>query len=175
LTCAALRKHDPRHLCLGSRLHGVSLRSAGILRAAGRHLDVIAMNVYGQWSVASELLDLWRTEARKPFLVTEFYAKGSDAGFPNTTGAGWVVPTQRDRGLFYQNFTLSALESRLCVGWHWFKYMDNDPEDLTTDPSNRDSNKGIVTVTYAPYAPLLKEMEALNRDVYALVDYFDGR
>ena len=175
VTTAALRRHDARHLCLGSRLHGGSLRSPGIMRSAGRRLDVIATNIYGQWSIAADMLAMWRKEAQKPFLVTEFYAKGSDAGFPNTTGAGWVVPTQRDRGLFYQNFTLSGLESRQCVGWHWFKYMDNDPEDLSTDPSNRDSNKGMVTIAYEPYAPLLKEMELLNRNVYRLADYYDGR
>jgi hypothetical protein len=175
LTTAALRKHDARHLCLGPRLYGVSLRSPGMIRAAGRHLDVIATNIYGQWSIAPEMLSMWRKEAPKPFLVTEFYAKGSDAGFPNTSGAGWVVPTQRDRGLFYQNFTLSGLESRQCVGWHWFKYMDNDPEDLSTDPSNRDSNKGMVTIAYAPYPALLKEMEVLNRNVYRVADYFDSR
>jgi hypothetical protein len=172
-TTKALRKHDGNHLCLGPRLHGVSLRSPGVMRAAGRHLDVIATNVYGQWSIDASMLDMWRKEAGKPFLVTEFYAKGMDSGFPNNTGAGWVVATQQDRGWFYQNFTLSLLESKQCVGWHWFKYMDNDPEDLTTDPSNRDSNKGIVKIDYQPYEALLQPMAALNREVYRLADYFD--
>ncbi len=31
-----------------------------------------------------------------------------DAGLANKGGAGWIVKTQRDRGLFYQNFTLSS-------------------------------------------------------------------
>jgi hypothetical protein len=53
--------------------------------------------------------------------------------------------------------------------------MDNDPADLSTDPSNRDSNKGIVSIRYEPYAPLVDLMKALNRNVYALADYFDSR
>jgi hypothetical protein len=44
----------------------------------------------------------------------------------NITGAGWTVRTQKDRGRFYQNYTLGLLKQPGCVGWHWFKYMDND-------------------------------------------------
>jgi len=85
------------------------------------------------------------------------------------------VKTQRDRGLFYQNFVLSLLESKQCVGWHWFKYIDNDPADTKADPSNQDSNKGIVSNRYEPYRPLLDLMKDLNVRAYTLVDYFDGR
>jgi hypothetical protein len=175
LTTAALRKHDANHMCLGPRLHGSSMRSPGILRAAGRHLDVIAVNIYWQWSADAAMLDMWKKEAGKGFIVTEFYAKGMDSGFPNTSGAGWIVPTQRERAWFYQNFCLSLLESKQFSGWHWFKYMDNDPEDLTTDPSNRDSNKGIVKIDYTPYDALLEPMKQFNREVYRIADYFDTR
>jgi hypothetical protein len=80
----------------------------------------------------------------------------------------------RDGGMFYQNFTLALLESKMCVGWHWFRYMDNDPDDKKVDPSNRDSNKGILNSRYAPYEPLLQAMNELNVRAYSLVDYFDA-
>jgi hypothetical protein len=175
ITTGAIRRYDPTHLCLGSRLNGSLLKSPGVLRAAGRRLDAVAVNVYGVWTPSADLLDGWRQHLGKPVIVTEFYAKGDDAGFSNTSGAGWIVPTQSDRAVFYQNFVLGMIESRLCVGWHWFKYQDNDPDDLTTDPSNRDSNKGIVNIRYEPYAKALEGMGELNRDVYALADYFDKR
>ena len=44
---------------------------------------------------------------------------------------------------------------------------------MTTDPSNRDSNKGIVNLRYEPYADLLAAMKSLNANIYALADYFD--
>ena len=172
-TTRAIRKHDPRHLCLGPRLHGSSLRSPAIFAAAGKHLDAIAVNVYGQWGPERELMEMWVRESKLPFMVTEFYAKGDDSGFKNTTGAGWLVPTQADRAAFYQHFVLGLLESKGCAGWHWFKYMDNDPEDLSTDPSNRDSNKGIVGIRYEPYRPLLEGMRAFNAQIYRLADFFD--
>jgi hypothetical protein len=177
ITTRAIRKYDSNHLCLGSRLLTDQLGSRGIMSAAARYLDVISVNVYWRWQLPSEWTDLWRRVAAKPVLVTEFYAKGEDAGrkygLKNQTGAGWIVPTQRDRALFYQHFALAVMECRQCVGWHWFKYMDNDPEDTTTDASNRDSNKGIVTIRYEPYAEMLEAMGALNREIYPLIDYFD--
>jgi hypothetical protein len=83
------------------------------------------------------------------------------------------VKSQHDRGLFYQNFTLGLLESKVCVGWHWFKYGDNDPSEPNTDPSNRDANKGIVNFRYESYPALLEAMQMLNERVYSLVNYFD--
>jgi len=134
---------------------------------------VIGVNYYHAWSPDPELVANWVKWSGKPFLVTEWYAKGMDSGFANTTGAGWVVKTQADRGRFYQNFTLGLLESGGCVGWHWFKYRDNDPNSKGADPSNLDSNKGIVNLSFEPYAPLLAAMHELNGQAYSLVAYFD--
>jgi hypothetical protein len=173
ITTKAIRRHAPRHLCLGSRFHGSEKGSAAVFQAAGRHLDVVSVNVYGVWTPTAKLIGDWAAWSGRPVLVTEWYAKGDDSGMANTTGAGWTVPTQKDRGYFYQNFALGLLESKACVGWHWFKYQDNDPADLRTDPSNRDSNKGIVTVAYEPYPPLLDAMRALNAEAYRLTSHFD--
>jgi hypothetical protein len=84
ITTGAIRRHDSHHLCLGPRFHGRGRSSPGVWRAAGRYLDVIAINYY-------------------------------------------------------------------------------------------DSNKGIVTIRYDAYTPLLDAMKALNEQVYALVDYVEGQ
>lgn len=136
ITTAAIRKYDPNHLCLGPRFDFQALKSKAVFEAAGRHLDVIAANYYHNWSPDQEQVKNWVEWSGKPFLVTEWYAKGMDSGFANTSGAGFVVKTQSDRGAFYQSFTLGLIESRGCVGWHWFKYRDNDPNDKGADPSN---------------------------------------
>ncbi len=119
--------------------------------------------------------DLEERESGRPVLITEWYAKGADSGLPNTGGAGWIVRTQMDRGRFFQNFALGLLESKVCVGWHWFKYADNDPADTKADPSNRDSNKGIVNARYDAYPPLLDAMRQLNERAYTAAKYFDAR
>ena len=66
------------------------------------------------------------------------------------------------------------MKSKVCVGWHWCKYSDNDPDDKAADPSNRDSNKGIVNALYEPYTPLLDAMKPLNGRVYGLIQHFDS-
>ncbi len=173
--CSAIRKYDPNHLVLGARFHSPAYVLPELFRAAGRHLDVVSVNYYHAWTPDPALLRSWVADSGKPFMITEWYAKGADSGLANTGGAGWLVQTQHDRGLFYQNFTIGLLESRGCVGWHWFRYADNDPEDKLSDPSNRDSNKGIITNRYVPYQPLLDAMRELNRRSFGLVGILDGK
>ena len=144
-----------------------------MVRAAGKYLDVVAFNYYGAWTPDEKLMTLWARESGRPFIITEWYAKGMDSQLGNNSGAGWTVKTQQERGYFYHNFTLGLLESKNCVGWHWFKYRDNNPLDLSTDPSNRDSNKGIMNWQFEAYLPLLKAMRQINVNVYRLIEYFD--
>lgn len=174
ITTQAIRGALPRHLCLGSRFHGPAKSVDGVWKAAGRWCDVISMNYYGHWAPEREHLRRWHEWSGKPCLITEFYVKGMDSGMANTSGAGWEVRTQADRGLFYQNFTLALLESRTCIGWHWFKYMDNDPANTKTDASNRDSNKGILNNRYEPYQPLLEAMRELNTRIHPLIRKLDS-
>jgi hypothetical protein len=175
ITCKAIKKYDPNHLFLGSRFYGSDLSRPEVFRAVGRHVDVVSVNWYHAWSPDQNRLAMWEREAGKPILITEWYAKGMDSGLSNLGGARWVVKTQRDRGRFYENFTLGLLESKVCVGWDWFKYMDNDPGDTGADPSNRDSNKGILSNRYEPYGPLLEAMKRINERTYSLVEYFDRK
>ncbi len=169
----SIKKHDPHHLYLGCRFHGGALRLPEVFRAAGRHADVVSVNYYHAWTPDPKRMEMWASEAKKPVIITEWYAKGVDSGMGNTSGAGWLVKTQRDRGLFYENFTLGLLASKNCVGWHWFKYIDNDPTDRKADPSNTDSNKGILNNRYEPYPPLLESMKAINKRAYGIVERFD--
>lgn len=169
----AIRAHDPNHLYLGCRYHGQAVKNPGAFRAAGKHCDVVSVNYYGVWTPDSKQMENWQAWSGKPFMVTEYYAKGVDSGMPNTSGAGWLVKTQKDRGLFYQNFCIALMESKGCVGWHYFKYQDNDMGNRKVDPSNIDSNKGVVTSTFAPYPDLLRHMRELNINAYGLMEWMD--
>lgn len=173
---AALRKYDPNHMYLGCRFNQwkEELRNKAVFETAGKYMDIISVNHYQRWTPDMEEITNFGKWSGKPFMVTEFYTKGEDSGLPNSTGAGWNVHTQKERGLFYQNFALALLRSKCCVGWHWFKYMDNDPTDRTTDPSNRNSNKGVVTWDFARYMPLLNHMKAINGCVYGLAGFHDS-
>jgi len=133
------------------------------------------VNWYNTWTPSEDEIGTWTKESGRPILITEYYAKAMDSGLGNKSGAGFLVHTQKERGLFYQNFTLALLRSKDCVGWHWFRYADNDPRSAKEDPSNLDSNKGIVNMDYQPYQTLLDMMKPVNERAFALMDYFDGK
>lgn len=169
----AIKRADPNHLYIGSRFMSPNFRNPFIWKAATPYCDVVAVNYYGCWGPRLDEVAYWQTLCPRPIMITEFYVKGEDSGLPNTTGAGWVVPTQADRGRFYQHYVLGLLESRNCVGWHWFKYQDNDPEQKGAELSNIDSNKGIVDIRYRPWTEFVELMRQVNREVYPLTEHFD--
>jgi hypothetical protein len=175
IVAKAIKKYDPNHMYLGCRFHGNQGFLEPLWQSAGKYTDAISMNYYNAWTPDQALMSKWESWSNKPFLITEWYVKADDAGLANTAGAGWVVKTQLDRGLFYQNFTLSLLESKACIGWHWFKYMDNDPTEKGAEPSNTNANKGLVNYNYDPYLPLLEKMSEINFRMYQLADYFDRK
>lgn len=189
----AMRKYDPNHMILGARCLTHVKNAPWVLRFASMYLDGMTVNWYGQWEADADDLKQLCTNADLPLMVTEFYTKAMEnaGGFEdppkpltNTRGAGWVVPTQADRGDFYQNFTLRLLECKNFVGWHWHQYIDDDPspevifkEDGKTwrDQSNIDANKGIVDNRHIPYEALVSRMAQINKNVYRLIDHFDAK
>ena len=173
IVSAAIKKYDPNHMYLGPRFYSDERNRPEFMKAAGKYIDLISNNYYNCWTPDAELMRNWEEWTGKPFIITEYYTKGEDSGMPNQSGAGWIVRTQEDRGLFYQNYNLALLESKNCVGWHYFKYQDNDPTAVGVDPSNIDANKGIVNNDYEVWEPILNRMKELNLQVYDLIRYFD--
>ena len=176
----ALDKYAPNHQFMGSRYIAKNFRDEYIMRVSGYWCDVISVNFYDQWTPDADMIYKWQLWAGKPFIVTEWYAKGMDIWekdnrITNQSGAGFTVKTQEDRGKFYQNYALGLLECKGCVGFDWFKYWDNDPDDKTADKSNRDSNKGIFSTAHEEYTDVTKYMEELNNNKYSLIEFFDER
>lgn len=169
----ALKKADPNHLYLGTRLHAAAKYNRHLFAAAEPYLDVVSINFYGQWQPTRANTANWAAWTSKPFFITEFYTKAEESGLSNVAGAGWLVRTKADRGTHYQNFGLALLQAPNCVGWHWFRYQDNDPTDAGTDPPDMASNKGIVDTHYHPYAELLAAMKQLNQNAFGLIQFFD--
>lgn len=163
ITSEALRRHDPNHMVLGSRLHGAGTKIPQVSAAAAAHVDIVSYNLYSVWNLPDDRRKMWETAGRrKPFVVSEFCIKGEDSGMDNTDGAGWIVKTQRERGLWYQNYTINLLRSKNCVGWDYFKYRD----DL-------DVNKGVLDLDYQPHPEFASAMKELHESAYHLIDKLD--
>lgn len=173
IVSSAIKKYDPNHMYIGARFYSSEKNEPAFMKVAGKYLDIISCNYYNKWTPDSTEMANWAEWTGKPFIVTEYYTKGEDSGMPNQSGAGWIVRTQKDRGLFYQNYNLALLESKNSVGWHYFKYQDNDPTATGVDPSNIDANKGIVNNDYEAWEDMMEEMNELNTQVYHIIEYFD--
>ena len=175
-----LEKYVPMHQYFGSRFTPGCYLDEYIVRVAGYYCDVISLNYYGAWDAKASVIENLQKWSGRPFAVTEWYAKGMDVWendnrMTNQSGAGFTVRTQADRGRFYQNYALSLLECKGCVGFDWFRYWDNDPNDMSADPSNRDSNKGIISNNGEEYTELTDYMKELNNQKYNLIGFFDER
>ena len=179
----AYDKYDPDALFLGVRAYISCDRWEWLARFTGYWCDAMCINYYFAWEIDEQnLYDLERWSGC-PLFITEFYSKGEDAiaadgkPFANTHGAGFVVPTQTDKGYFYQNFCLRLLENKNCIGWLYFQYIDNNPLDAAIHPSASNSNKGIVTSDHdtEAYRALTDQMAQLNKNVYSLIEFFDGK
>ena len=180
VVCDALERYAPYHQFMGCRFIDKAFKDEYVMRVAGNWCDVISYNYYGAWEADSELIANQQKWADKPFIITEWYAKGMDVWekdnrMTNASGAGWTVKDQNDRGRFYQNFALKLLECKGCVGFDWFQYLDNDPDDQSADLSNTNANKGVIDNRGEEYTELTKYMAELNNQKYNLVKFFDAR
>jgi len=128
----AVKAADPNHMYMGSRANLNCLTEEWIIRAAGHYTDLTTANLYGGMNPKADTINNLYRYTGKPFIVTEFFAKGTDAidanGYKlaNSTGAGILVQTQQDRAEYYEHYTLALLESQACVGWTWYRMRDND-------------------------------------------------
>ncbi|MBR4872317.1 MAG: DNRLRE domain-containing protein [Clostridia bacterium] len=175
---SAIKKADPDALYFGTRSLTGTVKNEWYLRTVDYWCDMYCFNCYNYWELDADVLynmSLWMDT---PFLVTEFYAKGTDAvsplgeSYPNRDGAGWVVETQEQRGEYYQNFCLRLLECKQSIGWMFFQYIDNDP-NVNADASN----KGMVNCDHDTevYNDMNKQIALVNENVYGLIDFFDGQ
>ena len=171
----ALKRHDPNHLYLGTRLHAAAKFNRYIFAAAEPYVDLVSINFYGSWQPTARQTAQWASYTAKPFFITEFYTKSEESGLSNVAGAGWLVRKETDRGVHYQNFGLALLQARNCVGWQWFRYQDNDAVEPGPDLPDMGSNKGIVNTKYQPYPTLLGAMSKLNKNVFGLISFFDRK
>jgi hypothetical protein len=140
-------------LYLGSRLHGGAKTKNAIFKDSAPYVDVFSVNYYGSYDPHEEF-DMWISESNKPFLISEFYGKGFDVNLDNSTGAGYHVPTQQDRALYFENIVIRFLESEGCVAYQWHKFQDDN------------SNRGLVDTKEQWYEELRQSLIKINKDIY---------
>src|SRR5690606_24704584 len=56
----AIKKYDPNHLYLGSRLHWLAKHIRPIFEAADPYVDIVSINYYGHWDVQPSHISDWK-------------------------------------------------------------------------------------------------------------------
>jgi hypothetical protein len=151
----ALKAADPNHLVLGSRFHSSIKYTEQAFTAIQNYVDVFSVNYYGAFEPDVDTMAMWLTNSEKPFIISEFYAKGDDSGLSNADGAGWDVATQQERQDWFVNWMTILLQNKGNVGFHWFRYMDNN-----------DSNKGLYSTSYVQYTKLADAFKLICSSKY---------
>ena len=168
----AARKAMPQTLFMGQIMKLQELTDPLIAQHLCRDVDAVAINLIGAL-VDSDTLRQASNACQRPLWIESLYAKGADSGLPNRDGRGFEVRTQADRGRYYQHLALEMLESRVVIGWQWFRY-----EDVGENPTDAKkiyvTNKGVVDAQFKPYSVLLDAMATVNRLRYVLCDRFDA-
>ena len=156
--CAYVTDHcSGRHVIAANEGGAVGL-AAGHHLATGR-MALVYMQNSGQGNAVNPLASLADPDV-----------------YTNMDGVGWTVPTQKDRGRYYQNYVLKCIESGVVVGWHWFKYCDGHPAAKISGSgyySSDNCNKGVESITMDPYTDCLDQMKALNNQIFPLCLYYD--
>lgn len=163
---AAVRKHDPNHLVLGSRFAGNA--PGPVFAACARHCDVVSVNHYEKEGTAD--LTWWDhmyAIVQKPILLTEFSWRATEnrTGNRNTLGADVTVPTQRDRADRYARYVSALMSRPYLVGMHWFQWNDEPERGRAFD--GEDSNYGLVDWQDQAYEELIAAAQKTNAAIPA--------
>jgi len=165
LTTEGLKRALPNHLTLGVRIAGNCPRAVD--EAMARYLDVISYNIYAPQPLPTGYASFDGLPDR-PYLIGEFAARGDDAGLPNAKGAGDRVPTQADRGWYYQRYLAAAERSTHIVGVTWFQYIDQSATGRFGDgvDGGENSNYGWVNLRDEPYEGFVRMATLANANIY---------
>jgi len=173
VTTAAVRRQDPNHLILGSKMI-TQLTTETLLREARKYVDVVTLDDYRlRANLDAQIQQTWgpfvpRTPtlseffrvARRPLMVTEYSFRAADAGVPNSWPPIFpVFATQAARADAYAAYVEALHGAPWVVGDFWFEYVD-EPAGGRFD--GEDSNFGVVSTGDVPWQTLVDRMTAVH-------------
>lgn len=153
----AMKKADPNHLILGSR---IAAPSDDIVCASAKYTDVLSFNHY-DYALDSKF-DRYYKMTGKPILIGEYDFDSLDAGL---VAAFVPVRDQKQRGIAYSYYTENAAAKPYIVGTHYFQYVD---EPISGRGDGESSFNGFVSVCDIPYPSLVEAAERSNWKLYEI-------
>ena len=149
-----IRKYSDRALYLGDRYQ--SFYYPEVVKAAGRHVDVLSTNMgmhfYDGTPTRYYLSTLYEL-AQKPIMIGEYYMAATENRSGNkNTGTGFpTVNTQGERVKGFLTTVTRLVRTPYIIGADWFQYFD-EPTHGRED--GEDFNFGLVDISGKPYEEL---------------------
>lgn len=157
-----LKKHDPNHLYLGCRFVKKPPDEA-IIRAAGRHCDVLTVNCYSLVP-ERELFQTWHDQSGgRPILIGEHHLP---LATPRQLPPLYQAFTPEERRQWYPAYDEAFAKMPFSVGSHWFQHSDQPLTGRYTDGENQPV--GFVDITDHPHPELSEAARQLTARIYQL-------
>jgi len=156
IVAETLKRHDPNHLYLGSRL---ASRTPEATAACARWCDVVSFNLYVP-DIVSGFEATEFAQYDKPALLTEFHFGSNDRG-PFWNGV-IAVANETERAPAYGKMLGSVTANPLFVGAHWFQYIDEPVTGRWLDGEN--GHLGLLAITDLPWSGFVSEIRKTNLD-----------
>ncbi|MEO0475903.1 MAG: beta-galactosidase [Planctomycetota bacterium] len=150
---AAVDKHLPNHLYLGSRVHTCP---AIVADQIARHVDVFSINHYAPRAGTAQL----PKDADLPVMITEFHFGTLDRGVVGMSLSPVHGQTQRARS--FGAYAMAGLLDPNIVGVHWFAYSDHS----TVGRPNENYQIGLIDITDQPYPEMTEMARRLAERMY---------
>mgnify|MGYP002625140865 CR=1 FL=1 len=154
----ALHKYDPNHLNLGIR-YGSGVPSDEVLKLSKKYFDVYSFNNYGLEPSLTNMDKIYKATGM-PMIIGEYHFGTTDRGL----GESLVrVPSQKERGVAYKNYTEKAFSHPALIGTSWFTWYD---QPLFGRGDGENYNIGLLDATDRPYEWMVKAIREVSEDCY---------
>ncbi len=154
-----IRRHDPDHLYLGCRFVRRKPDDL-IVRAAGRHCDVVTVNMYDRWPRAAEFAP-WYEAVGRPILIGEHHLPLIG---PRQAPPLYQAFTDDERERLYGELVLKWAAQPYSLGCHWYQHAD---QHITGRPNDGENQPvGFVDIADQPYPSLVAAARRATEHMY---------
>lgn len=162
VTHDAIRQYDNNHLILGCRF--AFYPNESLFLAANKYTDVVSFagyfeSYYYTYGSKEQLEKLYGI-LDKPFIINEYGVRALDANMPSFLYSGPVVFTEQQRAVESSVFMESFMYQPYAIGYHWYKYADNELFGLLNG-----ENYGLIDKDLNEYETFNNLMELTNNSL----------
>ncbi len=161
----ALKKYDPNHLHIGTRLGQSEIPSDEILDICKDVYDVYSFNSYSL-APSKAYMDKVAERTGLPLIIGEFHFGTTDRGMAQSL---WQVDNQKERGVAYRYYVENGYSHPALIGTAYFTWSDQSITGRVLDGENY--NCGLVDVADIPYP---YQVQAMTESAHRIYDIHKG-